>query len=165
MHEDQECETRKTTISQSQMSFCKNGQFNGEQINPTLSHKVALPTLEGLARFKDSIIRETHSLQRLRSLYRYGISFFLGSGQEIIQYHLITEYERWCYLFNSMKESITHCKTSKKTAKGGQFLGHVSLKGPAVMMETSFGENFCGRELNAFGCFQELHCRPSHRGK
>ena len=151
-HEDQKFGTKKAAVSQSLMYFCETGHFNREQVNSTASNKVALPTLEEwkLSLFQDSFIREAYGLKHQISLNRCDTFFLLGSEQESIQCHLITEYERWCLLFKYMKDSSLHSRTF--AAESGHFVEHVNQETQAVMMGTSFG------------CVEDL-CIQSTRGK
>ena len=137
-YEDQEFGIKKAAVSQSLMYFCETGHFKRENVNSTVSKKVVLPTLEGwqLSLLQDNFIREAYSLKHLRSLNRWDSSFFLGSEQEIIHCHLITEYERWCHLFKCMKDGNLYSQTF--AAEVGHFVEQVNQETQAVMMGASF---------------------------
>ena len=144
-HEDQEFGIKKAALSQSLMCICETGHLNREQVNSTASKKVVLPTSE------DSFIREAYGLKHLISLNRCDTSFFLGSEQESIHCHLITEYERWCLLFEYMKDSNLRSRTF--AAEGGQFVAQVNQETQAVMIGASFS------------CVEDLTLLQSTRGK
>ena len=139
VHKDQEFGIKEAAVNQSPTSFCTNGHFNREQVNSTVFKIVVLPTLEGwqLSLLQDNFIREAYSLKHLRSLNRWDSSFFLGSEQEIIHCHLITEYERWCHLFKCMKDSNLYSQTF--AAEVGHFVEQVNQETQAVMIGASFG--------------------------
>lgn len=152
-HEDQEFGIKKAAVSQSLMCFFETRHFNREQVNSTVANKVVLPTSEGwqLSLFQDSFIREAYGLKHLRGLNRCDTSFFLGSEQESIHCHLITEYERWCLLFEYMKDSNLRSRTF--AAEGGQFVAQVNQETQAVMIGASFS------------CVEDLTLLQSTRGK
>ena len=152
-HEDQELRIKKAAVSQSLMHFCETGNFNREQVNSTVSNKVVLPTLEGwqLSFFQDSFIRKAYGLKHQRSVNRCDTSFFLGSEQESITFHLITEYERWCLLFKYMEDSGLHSRTF--AAEGRQFVEQVNQETRAVMIGASFS------------CVEDLPFLQRTRGK
>ena len=139
VNKDQKFGIKETAVSQSPTSFCTNGHFNREQVNSKVFKIVVLPTLEEwqLSLLQDGFIREACSLKHLRSLDRCDSSFFVGSEQEGIQCHLITEYERWCFLFKCMKDSSLHSQTF--AAEVGQFVEQVNQETQAVMMGASLG--------------------------
>ena len=148
VHNDQEFGIKGEAVSQSPTSFCTNGHFNREQVKSTVFKTVMLPTLEGLqlSLLQDSFIREACSLKHLRSLNRCDSSFFLGSEQESIHYHLVTEYEKWCFLFKCMKDSLHSQSKAKQSslhsqtfaAEVEQFVEQVNQETQAVMMGASF---------------------------
>ncbi|XP_022785235.1 uncharacterized protein LOC111325657 [Stylophora pistillata] len=149
--EDQKFRVKNTAVNKSLTSFCKTGHFNREQVNSIVSNRVVLPTIEGreLSLFQDSFNLEAPGLKHLRSLNRCDTSFFLGLEEESIQSHVITECERWCFLFKCIKDSSSQSHTF--VAEGGQFVQKVNQETQAVMMGASSG------------CFEDIPCIQSTR--
>ncbi|PFX12167.1 hypothetical protein AWC38_SpisGene23914, partial [Stylophora pistillata] len=149
--EDQECGIKKAAASQSLTSFSEIGHFNRQRVNCRVSNKVVLATLRGrqLSIFQDSFLLEAHGLKHLKGLNKCDTSFFFGSEAEGIQSHLITEYERWFFLFNCIKDNSLHNQTF--AVEYGQFLQQTKQETQAVMMGASSG------------CVEDIPCLQSTR--
>ena len=75
----------------------------------------------------DHLVQEAHNRQQLKCLHLSGISFLLGLGEEPVQHHLITGYERLGNLLMLAKERNTYCMMHTGTAEDRQSLGNSSI--------------------------------------
>ncbi|KAL9951512.1 hypothetical protein ACROYT_G044183 [Oculina patagonica] len=138
----------KASLSQTPISFFKDGNLQAKQvivkIKPFNWEQNLLHLIE------DHLVQEAQGLRRLKCLYRSGISFLLGLGQEPVQLHLITTHERLGILLKLTKERNKYCEMHTNTAEIRQSLEHSS---------TVVGDND-DRKLSSMDSLLQLYCRP-----
>ena len=111
-HEDHAIEAIKGCLTQSLILFLKDGEFpRGKEIVVTFYETKPVKWKEkGLHLIQASNFEEAHNLRQLKSLHHSGISFLLGLGNEPVQHHLITAYQRLGYLLTLTRERSAYCK-------------------------------------------------------
>ena len=115
MYEEHATETNKTCLSQTLISFFKDGKFGGKQVNvkkEPLNWEQNRPHL-----IKDHLLQQLHNLRQLACLHRSDVSFLLGLGEEPVQHHLITGHERLGNLLMLAQERNTYCMMHTGTAE------------------------------------------------
>lgn len=150
-------EANKASLSQSRISFLKDGAFPRGKANVITYFK--MKTLKwkenGLHLNQTSRFQEAHSLRQVKYLQGSGISFLLGLGNESVQHHLITTYQRLGYLLTFSKERNAYYKVHVDPAEDHQYLEH---------LDTTVGivADYKASKLVAL---QQLRCRPINGGK
>ncbi|XP_078354081.1 uncharacterized protein LOC144638724 isoform X2 [Oculina patagonica] len=138
----------KASLSQTLISFFKDGNFQEKQV--IVKIKPLNWEQNPLHLIKDHLVQEAHSLRHLKCLYRSGISFVLGLGQEPVQLHLITTHEKLGMLLKLTKERNTNCKMHTNTAEVRQSRENSS---------TMVGHND-DYTLSSMDSLLQLYCRP-----
>lgn len=127
-HEDQPTEANKASLTQSLILFLKDGDFPRGKANvKTFYEANPLKWKENsLHLIQASHFQEAHNLRQLKSLHRSGISFLMDLGNEPVQHHLITAYQRVGCLLTSTRERNAYYKMQVDTAEAHQSLDHSS---------------------------------------
>lgn len=158
-HEDHAIEAYKASPTQRPILFLKDGEFQREQANVESIHFHETKPLKwkenGLHLIQASCILEAHNLRQLKSLHRSGISFLLGLGNEQVQHHPITAYQRLGYLLTLTRERNAYYKMHVDTAEDRQSSENLS---------TILG-NKDDHNASIVDPLQQLYCRPVNKGK
>ena len=126
-------EASKGSLTQSLILFLKDGEFPRGKENVITFYEIKpLKWKErGLHLIQASNFEEAHNLRQLKSLHHSGISFLLGLGNEPVQHHLITAYQRLDYLLKLTRERSAYCKMQAHRTEArqssenlGAFLGN-----------------------------------------
>ena len=125
MHDDHSIKATKTSLSQTPIWFFRDGKFEGKQVNVKIKPLNWEQNRSHL--IKDHLLQEAHNTRQLKYLHRSGISFLLGLGEEPVQHHLITGYERLGNLLMLAKERNTYCMMHTGTAEDRPSLGNSSI--------------------------------------
>ena len=152
-YEDHATATNKTSLSKTLISFFKDRKFEGMQVNVKI--KPLNWEQNPLHLIKDHLLQESHNLRQLACLYRSDISFLLGLGEEPVQHHLITGYERLGNLMMLAKERNTYCMMHTGTAEDR----HSSRSSRIVVGDNDDHKSSSIDEL------LQLYSRPFYKGK
>ena len=127
-HEDHPSEANKASQTQRPILLLKDGEFPRGKANVKLFYETKpLKWKEnGVHLTQASHFQEAHNLRQLKSLHRSGIPFLLDLGNEPVQYHLITAYQRVGHLLTSTRERNAYYKMQVDTAEAHQSLEHSS---------------------------------------
>lgn len=155
--EDHAVEANKASLAQSLILFPKDGEFPRGKANViTFYETKPLKWKEnGLHLIQASHFQEAHNLRQLKSLHRSGISFLLGLGNEPVQHHLITAYQRLGYLLALTRERSAYCKMQARGAEARQSSENLS----------AFLGNKDDHNASIVDPLQQLYCRLVNKGK
>ena len=156
-HEDHPSEANKASQTQRPILLLKDGEFPRGKANVKLFYETKpLKWKEnGLHLTKASHFQEAHNLRQLKSLHRSGISFLLDLGNEPVQYHLITAYQRVGYLLTSTKEKNAYYNMQSDTAEAHQSLEHSS----------TIARNKADYKSSSIDCLQQIYYFAVNEGK
>ena len=119
-HEDHAIEAIKASPTQSPKLFLKDGVIADLKIK-TLKWKE-----NGLHLIQASCFQDAYNVREVKYLQGSGISFLLGLGNDPVQHHLTTAYQRLGYLLALSTERNAYYKVHVDTAEDHQFLEHLS---------------------------------------
>ena len=150
-------EANKAGLTQSLILFLKDGEFpRGKENVITFYETKPLKWKEnGPHLIQASHFQEAHNLQQLKSLHRSGISFLLGLGNEPVQHHPITVYQRLGYLLTLTRERGACCKIQPDRVEARQ-----SSKNVSAILGTKDDHN-----TSIVDPLQRLYCRLANEGK
>ena len=155
--EDHPTEDNKASQTQRPISFLKDGEFPRGKVNVKLFYatKPLKWKESGLQLTQASHFQEAHNLRQLKSLHRSGISFLLDLGNEPVQHHLITAYQRVGYLLTSTRERNAYYKMQVATAEAHQSLEHSS----------TIPGNKADHKSCSMNCLQQIYRGAVNEGK
>lgn len=148
-HEDHAIETIKESLTQSPKLFLKDGVITDLKIK-TLKWKENDLHLIQASRFQDAC-----NVREVKYLQGSGISFLLGLGNEPVQHHLSTAYQRLGYLLALSTERNACYKVHVNTAEDHQSLERLSI---------TVG-NVADCKASRLDVLQQLCCRLINGGK
>ena len=156
-HEDHAIEANKANPTQRPILFLKDGAFPRGKTNIITYFKTKpLKSKEnGLHLIQASHFQEVHSVRQVKYLHGPGISFCLGLGNEPVQHHPITAYQRLGYLLTLSRERNEYYKMHVDIAEDHQSLENLS---------TTVG-NIWDYKASSLDTFQMLCCRLINGGK
>ena len=153
MYEDHATETNKTCLSQTPISFFKDGKFEEKQVNVKI--KPLNWEQNPLHLISHHLVQEAHNLRQLACLHRSDVSFLLGLGEEPVQHHLTTGHERLGNLLMLAQERNTYCMMHTVTAEDPH-----SSKNSRIVM----GNND-EHKSSSIDDLLQLYSRPFYKGK
>ena len=156
-HEDHPTEANKASQIQRQILSLEDGEFPRGKANVKLFYETKPLNWKenGLHLTQASHFQEAHNLRQLNTLHRSGIPFLLDLGNEPVQYHLITAYQRVGYLLTSTRERNAYYKMQVGTAKAHQSLEHSS----------TIPGNKADHKSCSMNCLQQIYCGAVNEGK
>ena len=129
-HKVHAIEANMASLTQSPILFLKGGAFPRGKANVTI-YFFQTKTLKwkenGLQLIQASRFQEAYSVREVKYLQDSGISFLLGLGNQPVQHHLITAYQRLGHLLTLGTERNAYCKMHVDTAEDRQSLEHLSI--------------------------------------
>ena len=156
-HEDHPTEANKAGQIQRQILSLKDGELPRGKANFKLFYETKpLKWKEnGLHLTQASHFQQAQNLRQLKSLHRSGIPFLLDLGNEPVQYHLITAYQRVGYLLTSTRERNAYYKMQVDTAEA-----HLSLEHSSTIPGNKADHKSC-----SMNCLQQIYCGAVNEGK
>ena len=160
-HKDHTIEANVANLTQSPILFLKDGAFPRGKANVITYFKTK--TLKwrrnGLHLIQASRFQEAYNVREVKYLQDSGISFLLGLGNEPVQQHLITTYQRLGYLLTLSAERDAHYEMHVDTAEYHQSLKHLSIavgnKGDYKASRLDALQQICCRLINGGKMFSE----------